>query len=90
MAFNEFDQSMARKILPRFRLKVEAEKDALLDFLDVLAKNFEDVTHTRAKQYLILRIPPAKREYWSPELQIQPFQDYEDKKKTIIRCVVGP
>jgi len=90
MAFNELDQSMSGKILPRFRLKIEADKDDLLDFLHNLALNSEEVTHTRAKQYLILRIPPSKREYWSPELQIQPFQDYEDKKKTIIRCVVGP
>jgi hypothetical protein len=90
MSFNELDQSLSGKILPRFRLKIEAEKDDLLDFLDDLAKKSEEVTHTRAKQYLILRIPPSKREYWSPELQIQPFQDYDDKKKTVIRCVVGP
>lgn len=90
MAFNDLDQSMAGKILPRFRLKVRADKDDLLDFLDELAKVSEEVSYTRAKQYLILRIPPSKREYWSPELQIQPFQDHDDKKKTIIRCVVGP
>ncbi len=90
MSFNELDQSLSGKILPRFRLKIAAEKEELLDFLDAVAKKSEEVSHTRAKQYLILRIPPAKREYWSPELQIQPFQDYDDKHKTIIRCVVGP
>lgn len=90
MSFNELDQSLSGKILPRFRLKIKAEKEELLSFLDDFAKKSEEVTHTRAKQYLILRIPPAKREYWSPELQIQPFQDYEDKQKTIVRCVVGP
>lgn len=90
MSFNELDQSLSGKILPRFRLKIAAEKEELLDFLDVVAKKSEEVSHTRAKQYLILRIPPSKREYWSPELQIQPFQDYDDKQKTIIRCVVGP
>lgn len=90
MAFNELDHSISGEVLPRFRLRISADKDELLDYLDEKAKRSEDVTHTRAKQYLILKIPPSNREYWSPELQIQPFQDYEDKKKTIVRCVVGP
>jgi len=90
MAFNELDQSLSGKILPRFRLKVSADKEDLLDFIDLEAKSSQEVSHIRAKQYLILKIPTRKREYWSPELHIQPFQDLDNKDKTMLRCVVGP
>lgn len=42
------------------------------------------------KKYLIYKVSKSQRVYWSPELQLQPFQDYEDKNYTIIRCIVGP
>lgn len=90
MSFNELDHSLSGEVLPRFRLRVNANREELLDCIDLQAKISDEVTHTRASQYLILKIPKSKREYWSPELQIQPFQDYEDKTKTLIRCVVGP
>jgi hypothetical protein len=90
MAFNEQDQSLSGNVLPRFRLRVPAEKDEILDFLAEKAKASQDIVHLRAKQYLIYKVPSSQREYWSPELQLQPFQDYDDKNFTIIRCVVGP
>lgn len=90
MAFNELDQSLAGEVLPRFRLRVAADKDAILDYLDELLKSSTDVSHIRAKQYLILKIPEHKKEYWSPELQIQPFDDINEKNKTLLRCVIGP
>lgn len=90
MAFNEQDQTLSGKVLPRFRLRVPADKDEILDYLSDVAKENPDVAHLRAKQYLIYKVSKSQREYWSPELQLQPFQDYEDKNYTIIRCVVGP
>ena len=90
MAFNELDHSLSGEVLPRFRLRVNANRDEFLDFIDLQAMNSNEVSHLRANKYLILKIPQDKREYWSPELQVQPFQDYEDKSKTLIRCVVGP
>lgn len=90
MSFNELDKTLSGEILPRFRVRVPADKDEILNFIDEQAKISGEVSHTRANQYLILRIPQSVREYWSPELQIQPFQDYEDKSKTVVRCVVGP
>ncbi len=90
MAFNELDNTLSGEILPRFRLRVDADKDEILDYLDQVCKESAEVVHIRAKQYLILKIPMSQREYWSPELQIQPFQDYDDKHKTLVRCVVGP
>jgi hypothetical protein len=90
VSFNELDHSLSGKVLPRFRLRISADKDDILDFIDHEAKKSEEVTHIRAQQYLILKLPPSKREYWSPELQIQPFPDYDDKNKTLVRCVVGP
>lgn len=90
MSFNELDHSLGGEVLPRFRLRVNANQDLILDFIDLQAKQSEEFTHTRASQYLILKIPPSKRDFWSPELQIQPFHDYDDKDKTLLRCVVGP
>lgn len=90
MAFNDLDHSMIGEVLPRFRLRVNADSEEILERLDRFAKSSQEVSHIRAKQYLILKIPSSKREYWSPELQIQPFQDVHDKKKTLVRCVVGP
>ncbi len=90
MAFIEQDQTLSSKVLPRFRLRVSAEKDEILDFLAEKAKASQDIAHLRAKQYLIYKVPSSQREYWSPVLQLQPFQDYDDKNFTIIRCVVGP
>ena len=90
MAFNALDHSLSGEILPRFRLLISADKDDILDFVAEQSKQSEEVVHIRATQYLILKIPLGKREYWSPELQIQPFQDYTDKHKTLLRCVVGP
>ena len=90
MAFNELDHSLSGEVLPRFRLRVNAARNEFMDFIDLQAANSNEVTHIRANQYLILKIPKDRRDYWSPELQIQPFQDYKEPNKTLVRCVVGP
>jgi hypothetical protein len=90
MAFNSSDHSRIGAVLPRFRLRVNADAEEILERIDHTAKASQEVSPIRAHQYLILKIPSREREFWSPELQIQTFQDTHDKRKTLVRCVVGP
>jgi hypothetical protein len=90
MSFNKLDHSFEGEILPRFRLKIQAEKSEL--FAQIKSAAIEDnaVSGTYADNYIILRIPSWERHYWSPELQIQTTPDWEDDSYSILRCVVGP
>jgi len=90
MSYNHFDHSLEGVITPRFRLKVKAEKEDVFEHLQSMASSQKDFGITKANQYLMIKYKKSHEEYWSPELQIQPQQDFTDKNTLILRCVIGP
>lgn len=90
MSYNNLDQSLEGVLTPRFRLKIQAEKEDVFEQIIQSIPEQKDLKITKASHYLLIKFREEQEEYWSPELQVQPTQDYTDKNKLILRCVIGP
>ena len=87
MPFNRLNHNILGELRPRFKLKSKLSIDDITAVLSDQLNNDPTVNGSVDKTYAILKIPPEKQHYWSPELQVHLEKDSDD---TIIRCLVGP
>ncbi len=78
------------EIRPRFRLLTcFTEKDVLDRILNSLPKQ-QDVVGEVKGSHAFLKIPLNNQHYWSPTMEVEVKNYYDDESKTSIRCVLGP
>lgn len=89
MPFNRLEHSVLGEIRPRFALKINAETEKAMAYLEEGFKKDPTVGGVFTRNHLFLKVPESEQHYWSPELtvriEIEEFTDY-----TTVSCLVGP
>lgn len=76
---------------PRFRIETSLSCEEVEDLIDSKLKsdNPEGFGSSHIKGHIILSIHPAKKHFWSPQMDIS-IRDDDEENHTVIRCLLAP
>lgn len=78
------------EIRPRFRLISTKRQDDIVSRINVALPKQKEVVGLYKGDHFFLSIPEQDQHYWSPVMEVVVRPYYEDKSKTLVRCLLGP
>lgn len=76
------------KLRPRFKDQLNLTPEEFQDLFDQALKNSEDFVGLVSESYVVLKIPPRERHFWSPQLTIT--CEKGEEPGTTLRGLYGP
>lgn len=76
------------KLRPRFKDQLDLTPEEFQDLFDKALKNNEDFVGLVSPSYVVLKIPPQERHFWSPQLTIT--CEKGEEPGTTLRGLYGP
>jgi len=90
MAFNTHNTDEI-EIRPRFKLisTSYSDKELLERVKNALPKDVTVIGKVKGS-HVFLSIPENDQHFWSPAMEVVIEKDYDDERKTNVRCLIGP
>lgn len=77
------------RIRPRFKEELDLKSSDFSGLIQEALESTDEFTGLVSDRYCVLKIPPAQRHYWSPQLTLT-MEETTENEKLVVRGLYGP